>query len=405
MNSFNIFNSHAATPLKFIPQNSDGFDYHSPTDFEFSDEKSGLKKLNPLTYYCPAKKNAIYQVTLNITAQKNVPTLYIFSSRRQLRAVISLKKGESYTQTFYQSLTSVIPFQSTTCYPLEYLFITLCAEDPTVLDFQASFSKVDVPRMFLCGDSTVADQSTTLPFVPSMSYSSWGQTLPAFISGHVAIDNQATSGNTSESFREEGHYQIVTDNLLPGDYCLFQFGHNDQKLSHLQPNREFETNLIRYIHEIRQAGAQPILVTPFARNTWNLDGEYLNLLQPYDDKMNQIAKKQAVPIIQLHQYTKKIWQKYGKERSTDFFPKGDFTHANEYGSCLAAAFIANALSSFFPEIKKTRQQIPNSEKNAWIHATDRSIKTEKNSDGSQKLHKMENSVQNLKKIIEDAKKA
>ena len=72
-----------------------------------------------------------------------------------------------------------------------------------------------------------------------------------FIGGSTAIDNQAHSGLTTETFRNEGHYDIVKKDIRPGHFCLFQFGHNDQKLAHLQAQTGYKENLMNYVNEIR----------------------------------------------------------------------------------------------------------------------------------------------------------
>ena len=87
--------------------------------------------------------------------------------------------------------------------------------------------------------------------MPGGCYSSWGQCLAYFIGESTAIDNQAHSGLTTETFRNEGHYDIVKKNIRPGDFCLFQFGHNDQKLAHLQAQTGYKENLMNYVNEIR----------------------------------------------------------------------------------------------------------------------------------------------------------
>ncbi len=52
------------------------------------------------------------------------------------------------------------------------------------------------------------------------------------------------------------------ENISEGDICLFQFGHNDQKLDHLGAAEGYRNNLIRYVEEIRKKGAIPYLSHP-----------------------------------------------------------------------------------------------------------------------------------------------
>ena len=103
---------------------------------------------------------------------------------------------------------------------------------------------------WVCGDSTVTDQTANLPYAPGTSYCGWGQMLPAYLPD-VCITNHAHSGLTTESFTSEGHWDIVKPRLRAGDICLYQFGHNDQKLAHLQAYGGYTDRLRTYIKEAR----------------------------------------------------------------------------------------------------------------------------------------------------------
>lgn len=136
----------------------------------------------------------------------------------------------------------------------------------------------DVRRIWVCGDSTVTDQTANLPYAPGTSYCGWGQMLPAYLPD-VCITNHAHSGLTTESFTSEGHWDIVKPRLRAGDICLYQFGHNDQKLAHLQAYGGYTDRLRTYIKEARTAGAVPVLVTPLARNSWKNAAHYNDFWQ------------------------------------------------------------------------------------------------------------------------------
>lgn len=184
--------------------------------------------------------------------------------------------------------------------------------------------------------------------MPGGCYSSWGQCLAYFIGESTAIDNQAHSGLTTETFRNEGHYDIVKKYIRPGDFCLFQFGHNDQKLAHLQAQTGYKENLMNYVNEIRGLCGVPILVTPLARNTWKDDGTYNDLLAEHAQAVFEVGEETGVPVIDLHKYAADLIKKNGKEASRVYFHPGDMTHTNEYGSFLFAHFIARELSKLDP---------------------------------------------------------
>lgn len=139
---------------------------------------------------------------------------------------------------------------------------------------QIEIEKVDCPTLFLLGDSTVMDQNTEYPYAPGTSYSGWGQMLPAFVKGKVAIANHG--------YRE---------------------------------------NLIRFIEEIREKKTIPILVTPVARNSWRgSEGCYNDLLKDYADCCLLLGKELEVPVIDLHKRSMQFctgcsWKSYKFECS------------------------------------------------------------------------------------------
>lgn len=400
------FSSHYLDQTNDVPQIADGFDYFSKSAFKRvkKDKDRYSSPLFPVSFFTPAKPFSTYEVTVTVTAKQDVDSLSLFSGRRQLQALVSLKAGETFQKKFYQSLTEIIPFRNNQRYRLDKLFVTYCTENRDYIDFHCTATEKEVPRIFLCGDSTVTDQIGKVPFVPAMNHSSWGQSLPAFMDAEIAVDNQATSGNTTESFRMEGHFDIVEQNIAPGDICMFQFGHNDQKLDYLQPDQQFETNIVRYIKEIREKDAVPVLVTPLARNTWDNKGMYLDLLMDYDKKVNQLAHTYEVPIIQLHEKSKQLWKSMGKERSTDYFPKGDYTHTNEFGSYKIAAIIADSFTQLFPSLPTKTLASFEPAKQLWSAYEETGLPITDGENPSNQLHQIEDSVQQLIDVIQHAKK-
>ena len=85
-----------------------------------------------------------------------------------------------------------------------------------------SIRPVNVPTVYLAGDSTVVDQDKE-------PWAAWGQMLPVFFGTGVAISNQAESGETIKSFVGEKRLEKVMSTIKAGDSLLIQFGHNDQK--------------------------------------------------------------------------------------------------------------------------------------------------------------------------------
>lgn len=343
------------------------------------------------SYYSEPVSFGTYALHLSFYAVEDIDCLYIFTGRKQLRDIISLKKGDRYEKTFYQSVAEIIPRYHNTSYPVSHLFFSFAGDSLQNIKLENCYASKDntITRIFLCGDSTVTDQSCEIPYYPGACYSSWGQNLPAFLTSKVAVENQAHSGLTTESFRKEGHFDLVKKHIQTGDYCLFQFGHNDQKLSHLLANREYPSNLRRFIKEVRELNGIPVLVSPLTRNIWDKDHKYLDLLKEHAQAVDKVAKEENVPLIDLYNFSKDFILRNGKEKSTGYFHLEDYTHTNEYGSYLFASFISQRLSSLFPQVivsrlpscdfkppanlwdklnKKNKKQVTNEEKEIFDQA-------------------------------------
>ena len=159
----------------------------------------------------------------------------------------------------------------------------------------------------------------------------------------VTGTNHAHSGLTTESFLSEGHWAIVKPRLRAGDICLFQFGHNDQKLAHLQARGGYTDRLRTYIKETRAAGAVPVLITPLARNSWRDPTHYNDFLADFADAVLDLGKEEAVPVLDLHAYAMQLIRQEGLETAKRWFYPGDYTHTNDFGAYRMAGFVAGAL--------------------------------------------------------------
>lgn len=327
-----------------IPELSDGFD---------ASLAACAPGLTPVSLCSKEEVSfGIYAVHVVLEALEDVNTLYLFTGRKQLREISSLKRGQCLSSVYYLSAAEIIPRYHDSVYPVTRLFVTYCTEKPDAVRVCECTAEPadDIVRIFLCGDSTVTDYSCEIPYHPGACYAAWGQDLTAFLGGLVTVENQAHCGLTTESFREEGHFELVKRHIRKGDYCLFQFAHNDQKLAHLMADRGYSDNLRKYLDEVRECGANPVLVTPLGRNIWNEDDTYLDLLEAYADAVRRIALETGTPCIDLHEHSVNLIKHQGMKRSRDYYHPDDYTHTNEYGAYLFAGFLAKELESLFPDI-------------------------------------------------------
>lgn len=305
------------------------------------------KEAIPLSFKCRMSNQGNYLVRVTVcTSSYDGKQLKLFLGRRKLVKVVDvLPCNSTFTYEFNLNLSDIIPRGMETPYHDMTIDFTMFGEHIYLQEL--SFELLSTPTLFIAGDSTVTDQSACYPYVPSNSYCGWGQMLGMYLNSHIAVSNHAHSGLTTESFRSEGHYDTMLSYIKPGDFVLFQFAHNDQKLSHLKANEGYRTNLIHYIEDIFSLHATPVLVTPLCRNSWRgSDGVYNDLLEEYAATCIQLAAAYQIPLLDLHKRSYDFITTSGLENSKRYFFPGDFTHTNDYGGFLMAGFVAAEMQSY-----------------------------------------------------------
>ena len=176
----------------------------------------------------------------------------------------------------------------------------------TSLAWTQAPSPVPPVRIILVGDSTMAVRS------------GWGPAFCADVLNEVTCINRARGGRSSGSFRAEGLWTQVMDELknnaaFKTTYVLIQFGHNDQpgkpgRSTDLQT--EFPVNLRNYVREVKAAGAKPVLITALTRR-WFVAGRVRNDLEPWAEATRKIAAEESVPLLDLNAESVAAVQKMG----------------------------------------------------------------------------------------------
>lgn len=305
----------------------------------------------PLRFKCHVPAEGSYRVRVSLCSDEQISDIRIFTGRRCLGTYLAtLLPGETLTRDLYTEVCGIIPRGQEKVYHDLCIEVTVTADKPTLGSIE--IEPVRCPVLYIAGDSTVTDQSAQYPYAPEASYAGWGQMLPSLLCGELAVSNHSHSGLTTESFRQEGHAEIVFQHCKPGDYMLFQFGHNDQKLMHLKAQEGYRINLEHYITQCRQMGVHPILVTPVARNTWRgSDGQYNDLLQEYADACLETGSRMSVPVLDLHGLSMEFIIRLQKENAKRYFYPSDYTHHNDFGARKMAEMIC-------AEMKRTCTETP-----------------------------------------------
>ncbi len=289
---------------------------------------------------------ATYKVTVRICAlSRSISNLTLFSSRRAMIARnIDIAAESFYQKSFHTAVTPYIPALSSVRNNDRDIFLSFTGSDIEDDNFLVEITVTEerVPVIWIGGDSTVTDQNAGMPYYPIDSFSGWAQTLPRYIEG-AAVCNLSHSGLTSNCFRDDGHYDIMTKRILPGDVVILQFGHNDQKRRNLKAFKGYTDNLKRYVREIRELGAEVILCSPISRIPLrDQDGSSYSLLKEYRDAVWGLAQELDATFVDLHDLTFDKWIVFG-ENAKDYFNPGDVTHTNEYGGVLIADLFMNEL--------------------------------------------------------------
>lgn len=226
-------------------------------------------------------------------------------------------------------------------------------------------------RIILVGDSTVAPKN------------GWGPGFCALAAPAVTCIDEAKNGRSSSSYRAEGSWAKVMDELKQSGpwtatYVLIQFGHNDQPG---KPGRstdlatEFPANVRRYVKEVAGAGAKPVLVTPLTRRTFK-DGKLKDDLNLWAGATQKVAAEEHVPVLDLNTESRAAVQAMGPVEANTLAmvpppaevaataaggtsapaPKEgpskdfDYTHIGEKGSAFFGKMVARELAAAVPDL-------------------------------------------------------
>lgn len=219
--------------------------------------------------------------------------------------------------------------------------------------------------IFLCGNSTVVDQ----PYEP---WASWGQMIPRWFGPEIAISNNAESGLTAGSFLGSYRLDKILTMMKKGDYVICEFGHNDQKekMAGAGAWYNFSYYLKIFIDKVRAKGGNIIFVTPTQRRRFD-DATHSKILEThgdYPDAMRAVAKREGVPVIELHDMTRTFFETLGYENSKKALvhypantfpgqdkPLADNTHFNPYGAYEIAKMVVMGMKQLnLPIVKYLR---------------------------------------------------
>ncbi len=239
---------------------------------------------------------------------------------------------------------------------LVFLFLVSIA----IFAFKAS----EPIHVFLIGDSTMANK---LP--ADYPETGWGIPFAKLFNEAVEVQNHAYNGRSTKSFRTEGRWAKVFEQIKPGDYVFIQFGHNDAKLTdtsrYAEAQTDYRKNLTRYIAETRSKGGIPVLLSSIQRRKFDSTGVFIDQHGDYPKVAKEVALKEKVLFVDMEAKSRSLIQKLGPDASQKIFlhlpsntaykkyKKGvqDDTHFTYYGASLMANLVAESIAASNEHLK------------------------------------------------------
>lgn len=296
----------------------------------------------PLEIFTPVP-NGTYEVTVTIEAHSDITFSILSQSRRFMVQDMSLDSGEKKDFTFNVSVCDYHKRDEEFTNVKGVTIYIMCDGGFSAISM---VSPVEIPTIFIAGDSTVTDQPAQYPYTPESTYCGWGQMFPQLLNTGIAVENHAQSGSTTEDFKNI-NFTAFCDKIKPGDFLIVEFGHNDQKIKSLDAYGGYTENLKYYIDFARERGAYPILSSPINRIIFQEDGTLLNLLGDYRNAVKKVCDEMDVPFIDLWSRTTEYFEAVGPIKSWNFFwgdgTDRDYTHTNDIGGNIVAQFVADEL--------------------------------------------------------------
>ncbi|MFC0878629.1 rhamnogalacturonan acetylesterase [Saccharicrinis sp. FJH2] len=234
-------------------------------------------------------------------------------------------------------------------------------EDCSLKDYLLANPVIKFPvkrNVWIIGDSTVANGNDSIV--------GWGRELYAYMdTTRVNVINKARGGRSSRSYRYEGLWKNVLDQLKKGDFLLIQFGHNDggnldkpkfrgslkgmsdsvvqvtRRDSIIEIVHTYGWYMEKYVSEALEKGVSVIIISQIPRNIWH-DGKVERADETYGKWAKEAAINEGAFFVDLNNAVAEIYETMGPKMVSEYFPK-DHTHTNEAGAKLNALTLAQQI--------------------------------------------------------------
>ena len=322
--------------------------YSDQTGYGYDVLPAPTKKTLAQPFYFSVKvPDGNYRVKVIVGGKKNGHTTVRAEGRRlMMDNIVTPKAKDTQTVEFVVNKRSTFIEEGKRVKIKEREKSYLAWDDRLTLEFNGDnpavksihIEPVDVPTIYLCGNSTVVDQN----YEP---WASWGQMITRWFGPEIAISNHAESGLTARTFLGSFRLDKILSSLRKGDYVFVEFGHNDEKEKRPGDGAwyHYVYNLKIFVDQVRSKGAEIVFCTPTQRRAFDSDNKTIkNTHGDFPAAMKMVAEREQVPLIDLNQKTKTFFETLGFEdskRALVHYPKemygrelADNTHFNPYGA-------------------------------------------------------------------------
>lgn len=222
------------------------------------------------------------------------------------------------------------------------------------------------PVLFLIGNSTM--RTGTLGNGQNGQWG-WGYFFQdMFDTNRITVENHALGGMSSRTF-----YNCLWGDVLPGirqgDWVIIELGHNDngpydsgrarasipgtgndsltvviKETGEKETVYTYGEYMRRFIADVRERGATPILFSLTPRNAWeDKDSTVISRVnKTFGAWAREVAETENVPFVDLNEITARKFERFGKEKVKTMFYL-DRIHTSEFGAKVNAASAAEGL--------------------------------------------------------------
>ena len=222
----------------------------------------------------------------------------------------------------------------------------------------------NLPTLYLVGDSTVRNGRGD----GAGGQWGWGEPLvDYFDTSLINVANRALGGRSSRTYITEGRWDELLTMLKPGDFVVFQFGHNDSgpldDISRARgtipgigdETREIDNPITKkhevvhtygwymrkYVADTLAKGAIPIVCSPIPRKIWK-DGKVVRNADDYGGWARQVAASEKVAFVDLNEIIARRYDALGEAKVEALFAD-PHTHTSRAGAELNAECVVAGL--------------------------------------------------------------